>query len=674
MDLSKLRNIGIIAHVDAGKTTTTERILFYTGKSHKIGEVDDGQATMDWMEQEQERGITITSAATTCYWRNCQINIIDTPGHVDFTAEVQRSLRVLDGAVGIFCAVGGVEPQSETVWRQAEQYGVPRIAFVNKMDRMGADFAGVVRQIEEKFGISTAVLQLPIGKESEFEGVIDLLKMKELHFSKEDQGQTITETEIRGTLAKEASAAREKLFDRLTELSDELMEIVLEGSEPPSDLVREVIRKGVAERKILPILAGSSLKNIGAQPLLDAIVDYLPCPTDVPAPTAFNPKKESEETVPCDPKGPPLALIFKIQNDREAGFLSFVRVYSGIIKKGTAPINVNKNQKERITRILRMHANKSEAVEALEAGDIGVLIGCKISQTGDTLAGEGKKLLLEPPSFPEPVISVAIEPKTASDGDKLRKALEALQTEDPTFIVKENPETGQLLISGMGELHLDVITTRLLNEYKAAANIGNPQVSYRESIEKTVSHTETFNRMIAGKENRAGLTLTVTPNPGKGNEYVCEASVRSVPEEIAAAVKNGIENAFQSGISFGYPCIDIKAVVTEIDFSEEFSTPFAFEACAVQAFDNACRSASPAIMEPIMKIDVIVPTERVGEVIGSLTSKGGIINHIDSHPGYECISGENALVNMFGYSTVLRSLTQGRGTFGMEFSHYRKRP
>ena len=345
MDLSKLRNIGIIAHVDAGKTTTTERILFYTGKSHKIGEVDDGQATMDWMEQEQERGITITSAATTCYWRNCQINIIDTPGHVDFTAEVQRSLRVLDGAVGIFCAVGGVEPQSETVWRQAEQYGVPRIAFVNKMDRMGADFAGVVRQIEEKFGISTAVLQLPIGKESEFEGVIDLLKMKELHFSKEDQGQTVTESVIREALAKEASAAREKLFDRLTELSDELMEIVLEGSEPPSDLIREVIRKGVAERKILPILAGSSLKNIGTQPLLDAIVDYLPCPTDVPAPTAFNPKKESEETVPCDPKGPPLALIFKIQNDREAGFLSFVRVYSGIIKKGTAPINVNKNQK-----------------------------------------------------------------------------------------------------------------------------------------------------------------------------------------------------------------------------------------------------------------------------------------------------------------------------------------
>ena len=673
MDLTKLRNIGIIAHVDAGKTTTTERILYYTGKSHKIGEVDDGQATMDWMEQEQERGITITSAATTCYWKNHQINIIDTPGHVDFTAEVQRSLRVLDGAVGIFCAVGGVEPQSETVWRQADQYGVPRIAFVNKMDRMGADFAGVVAQIEEKFGVTTAVLQLPIGKESEFEGVIDLLKMKELHFSKEDQGQTITETGIRDALAGEAAAARETLFDRLTNFSDELTEIILEGEEPAPELVKGVIRKAVLERKVLPVLAGSSLKNIGTQPLLDAVVDYLPCPTDLPAPTAINPKKETEEPVPCDPKGPLLALIFKIQNDREAGFLSFIRVYSGVLRKGTAPVNVNKNQKERITRILRMHANKSDAVDALEAGDIGVLIGCKISQTGDTLAGEGKKLLLEPVTFPQPVISVAIEPKTAGDSDKLKKALEALQVEDPTFVVKENPETGQLLISGMGELHLDVITTRLVSEYKAAANIGNPQVSYRESIEKTQSHTEAFSRTIAGKENRAGLTLTVEPNPGKGNVYECAAAVRGLPEEIVAAVAGGIENAFQSGICFGYPCIDIKATVTAVDYSEEFSTPFAFEACAVQAFDNACRAAGAVMMEPVMKVDIIVPTERVGEVIGSLTAKGGIINHIDSHTGFESISAENALVNMFGYSTTLRSLTQGRGTFSMEFSHYRKR-
>ena len=377
--------------------------------------------------------------------------------------------------------------------------------------------------------------------------------------------------------------------------------------------------------------------------------------------------------MPCDPKGPLLALIFKIQNDREAGFLSFIRVYSGVLRKGTAPVNVNKNQKERITRILRMHANKSDAVDALEAGDIGVLIGCKISQTGDTLAGEGKKLLLEPVTFPQPVISVAIEPKTAGDSDKLKKALEALQVEDPTFVVKENPETGQLLISGMGELHLDVITTRLVSEYKAAANIGNPQVSYRESIEKTQSHTEAFSRTIAGKENRAGLTLTVEPNPGKGNVYECAAAVRGLPEEIVAAVAGGIENAFQSGICFGYPCIDIKATVTAVDYSEEFSTPFAFEACAVQAFDNACRAAGAVMMEPVMKVDIIVPTERVGEVIGSLTAKGGIINHIDSHTGFESISAENALVNMFGYSTTLRSLTQGRGTFSMEFSHYRKR-
>lgn len=673
MDLTKLRNIGIIAHVDAGKTTTTERILFYTGKSHKIGEVDDGQATMDWMEQEQERGITITSAATTCYWKNHQINIIDTPGHVDFTAEVQRSLRVLDGAVGIFCAVGGVEPQSETVWRQADQYGVPRIAFINKMDRMGADFEAVVKQIEEKFGVTTAVLQLPIGKESEFEGVIDLLKMKELHFSKADQGQTITEFEIRSSLQESATAAREKLLDCLSNFSDELTEILLEEQEPSTALLCSVLRTTTLSRDLLPVLTGSSLRNIGTQPLLDAVVNFLPCPTDLPTPTAFNPKKEAEEELPCDAKGPLSALIFKIQNDREAGFLSFVRVYSGVLKKGTAPINVNKNQKERITRILRMHANKSEAVEALEAGDIGVLIGCKISQTGDTLAGEGKKLLLEPVSFPQPVISVAIEPKTASDSDKLKKALEALQAEDPTFVVKESAETGQLLISGMGELHLDVITTRLLTEFKAAANIGNPQVSYRESIETTQSHTEVFNRMIAGKENRAGLTLTVAPNPGKGNVYEMAANARGLPEEILKAIAGGIENAFQSGIRFGYPCIDIKATVTDIDYSEEFSTPFAFEACAVAAFDNACRAAETIMMEPIMKVDVLVPTERVGEVIGSLTSKGGIINHIDSHTGFESINAENALVNMFGYSTALRSLTQGRGTFSMEFSHYRKR-
>lgn len=673
MDLSKLRNIGIIAHVDAGKTTTTERILFYTGKSHKIGEVDDGQATMDWMEQEQERGITITSAATTCYWKNHQINIIDTPGHVDFTAEVQRSLRVLDGAVGIFCAVGGVEPQSETVWRQADQYNVPRLAFVNKMDRMGANFDNVVSQIEQKFGVTTAVLQRPIGKESEFEGVIDLLKMKELHFSSSDQGQTIEESDIRESLLAEAQAAREKLFDNLSSFSDELMEVLLEGEEPTAELLNAVIRSATISRKILPVFVGSSLKNIGTQPLLDAIVSYLPTPLDLPSPMAINPKKEAEEEVPCDPKGPPLALIFKLQNDREAGYLCFIRVYSGVIRKGTAPVNVNKNQKERITRILRMHSNKSEAVEALEAGDIGVLIGCKISQTGDTLSGEGKKLLLEPVTFPQPVISVAIEPKTASDGDKLRKALEALQMEDPTFVVKDNPETGQLLISGMGELHLDVLTTRLINEFKAAANIGNPQVSYRESIENKHTHKEVFSRTLGGKENRAELTIEVEPNPGRGNEYVCTANTRSIPEEVVAAIQAGVENGFSSGISFGYPCIDIKATVTDIVFSEEFSTPFAFEACGVQAFDNACRGAKALMMEPIMKVDIIVPTERVGEVIGSLTSKGGIINHIDSHPGFESINAENALVNMFGYSTTLRSLTQGRGTFSMEFSHYRRR-
>ncbi len=673
--MHKMRNIGIIAHIDAGKTTTTERILFYTGKSHRIGEVHDGEATMDWMTQEQDRGITITSAATTCYWKDHQINIIDTPGHVDFTAEVERSLRVLDGAVGIFCAVGGVEPQSETVWHQADHYHVPRIAYVNKMDRIGADFFSVIEEMKKKLGANTVPLQFPIGAESEFEGVVDLISMQEIHWNQETSGHEFSYTPIREALADKAEELKESLVDTCSAFSDEITELYLEGQEIPRDLLISVLRKATMEREIVPVLCGASFKNIGVQPVLDAVLELLPAPDEVPPTHGMIVKNEEETTVPCNPDGPPLALAFKIQTDREAGAYTFIRVYSGSIKKGAAVYNINKKKKERINRLLRMHANRSEAVDSVSAGDIAVIIGCKFTQTGDTLGSEGHQVLLEQMHFPMPVIDVAIEPKSISEAKKLRDILDLLQKEDPTFMVKEDTETGQLIISGMGELHLDVLVTRITQDFNVDARIGNPQVTYRESITVRHSHTEVYEKVLGGKENFASVTLRVEPlERGSGNQFKSVLKKSELPLELVEAVERGVTNAFSSGIMFGYQCYDVGVTLEAVKYDELKATPLAFEAAAAMGFDNACREASPVLLEPVMTVDVMCPKDFVGEVINHLTTRNGIINSLESRTTIEHVRAQVPLANMFGYSTALRSITQGRGTFAMEFSHFQEKP
>ena len=669
-----LRNIGIMAHIDAGKTTTTERILFYTGKSHRIGEVDDGEATMDWMEQEQDRGITITAAATTCFWKGIQINIIDTPGHVDFTAEVERSLRVLDGAVAVFCAVGGVEPQSETVWHQADHYRVPRIAFVNKMDRVGADFFAVVEEVRAKLGTAPLVLQLPIGSESDFNGVIDLITMEEIRWSDEDRGITITKSAIAEKRAAAAAEWREKLIDSLGMFSDEIAELFLDGDDIPIVLLKEVIRQETIRRNIVPFLCGASLRNIGTQPLLDAVVDYLPAPHEVPPTIGHDLKTEKEVPVVPEKNAPPLGLIFKIQNDREAGNLCFLRVYSGTFKKGVAVYNMNKRKRERIHRLLRMHSNRSETLDEVKAGDIAVIVGFKFAQTGDTVGSEGHQVLLEQLTFPEPVISVAIEPRTLSDRDKLKSTLDILTSEDPTFTAKEDEDTGQLIISGMGELHLDVLVTRITKDYRIDAKVGNPQVTYRESISKTASHTERYQRVLAGKENTAQLTLKVFPQErGTGNAFTSAVSEDVLPREFQDAVAHGVNGAFSSGIMFGYPAYDIGVTLVEAVYSQQTSTAIAFEAAASLGFDQACRSAGPILLEPIMTVDVMCPKEFIGDVINQLTIRGGLISSIESRTVIEHVRAHAPLAAMFGFSTTLRSATQGRATFAMEFSHFEQK-
>ncbi|MDR0442388.1 MAG: elongation factor G [Treponema sp.] len=671
--LRTMRNIGIMAHIDAGKTTTTERILFYTGKSHRIGEVDDGESIMDWMPQEQERGITIQSAATTTYWKDHQINIIDTPGHVDFTAEVERSLRVLDGAIAIFDAVHGVEPQTETVWRQANRYGVPCVGYVNKMDRMGADFYFVLEDVKNKLGANTVALQIPIGKESSFEGVIDLIKMEEIHWGSEGD---MTFSPIAPEREADAKKWREKLIDALSHVSDAVTEKYLAGEELDAALLRKEIRKAVLNRDFLPVFAGASRRNMGVQPVIDAIVDYLPAPDEASPATGLYLKKEEEIKIPCDPKGQPLGLVFKIQNNREAGSLCYVRMYSGALKSGSALFNVGKKKRERANRILRMHSNKSEDIDSLAAGDIGVIIGMKLAQTGDTVGSEGWPVLLEKMQFPEPVISISIEPKTISDQDKLKDILAILSKEDPTFTIRENEETGQLIISGMGELHLDVLVTRILKEYKLGAKVGNPQVTYRESISKANEHTESFSKVIAGKENAAGITLRVEPaGRGSGNKYVCAAKAGRVeiPVEITEAIERGINGAFSSGIVMGYPCIDITATVTDIQYSELTGTEFAFEACASMAFDEACRAASPIMLEPIMAVDLTSPHEFVGEVMALVTQRGGQIHSMNSKTDIDEIKAQAPMEKMFGFMTSLRSVSQGRANFSLEFSHFEKK-
>jgi elongation factor G len=664
-----------MAHIDAGKTTTTERILFYTGKSHRIGEVDHGEATMDWMEQEQNRGITITSAATTCFWKDTHINIIDTPGHVDFTAEVERSLRVLDGAIAIFCAVGGVEPQSETVWHQADRYEVPRLAYVNKMDRIGADFYAVVEEIRTKLAANPVPLQIPIGKESEFEGVIDLIDMQELQWDPENYGSKMFTLEIPEERRAEAEEWRQKMIDTLSAYSDAMTELYLEGKDIPSDLIRQIIRERTISREIVPVLVGASLKNMGVQPLLDAVTHYLPDPSDLPPVPAHNPKNGEEILVERSPDGPPLGLVFKIQHDREAGPMSFIRVYSGSFKAATAYYNVDKKKKERFNRLLRMHSNRYEKLDSVNAGDIAVIIGLKFSQTGDTLGSEGKQVLFEPMSFPEPVISVAVEPKTLSDMDKLRDVFAQLKKEDPTFLMKEDEETGQLIISGMGELHLDVLMTRVTDDFKVPAKIGNPQVTYRESITKEISHTEKFHKVVAGKENTAEITLHIRPlSRGTGTHFESRIDKDTLPEELTEAARRGVEGAFTSGIRYGYPAYDIGVVLEDAKYNQNTSTPFAFEAAGSLGFDAACRKADPVLLEPIMHIDIMTPAEFMGDVINNLTTKGGMVVSIESKPAVEHIRAEAPLRNLFGYSTSLRSITQGRGTFAMEFSHFAPKP
>ena len=670
-DLRSIRNIGIIAHIDAGKTTTTERILFYTGKTHRIGEVDNGEATMDWMDQEQERGITITAAATTCYWQDTQINIIDTPGHVDFTAEVERSLRVLDGAVAIFDAVGGVEPQSETVWHQADRYGVPRLTYVNKMDRIGASFFGVLEEMKSKLGAAPVPLQIPMGAEADFEGVVDLVEMRETRWSQEDQGQTIGHSPIDPSREAEARKWRENLMDHLSHVSDEITELYLSGAEIPVEKLRAAIRKGTLSRAFSPVLCGASLRNVGVQPVLDAVVDYLPAPLDVPPARGHHAKKEEVVEVPCKPEAFALGLVFKLQASREAGNLCFVRMYSGRIKEGQTVFNIGKKKRERVNRLLRMHANHSQQIDHVEAGDIAVMIGLKGSRTGDTLGVEAFPILLEKMHFPEPVISVAIEPRTLSERKKLQEVLEVLAEEDPTFSVKENAETGELIISGMGELHLDVLVTRMFREFKVEARVGKPQVSYRETISQAVRHVEKYHRVIAGKEHSATITIEAAPRArGEGNVFTSALADGALPEELVAAVERGVTAAFGSGVVYGYPALDISVTLVEAEFHPATSTAIAFEAAGAMAFDAACRKASPILLEPIMAVDVLTPTEFLGEVIGYLNARQGLIQNVESKPGADHVKAQAPLVAMFGYSTALRSATQGRATFTMEFSHF----
>jgi len=668
-----MRNIGIMAHIDAGKTTTSERILFYTGKSHRIGEVDDGEAIMDWMEQEQQRGITIQSAATTTYWRDHQINIIDTPGHVDFTAEVERSLRVLDGAIAIFDAVHGVEPQTETVWRQAQRYQVPCVGYVNKMDRAGADFYSVLNDVRKKLGANAVALQIPILKDGIFDGVIDLIAMRELRW--EGDGEKIIVSAIANEREAEARGWLEKLIDNLSSVSDAVTEKYLAGDALEPALISAELRKAVLKRQLLPMFAGASRRNMGVQPLIDAIVDYLPAPDEIPPAVGHHLKKEDEVSIPCNPRGQPLGLVFKIQNDREAGSLCYVRMYSGSIKPGSAVFNVGKKKRERANRILRMHSNKSDPVDELGAGDIGVIIGMKLAQTGDTIGSEGWPVLLEKMQFPEPVISVSIEPKTISEQDRLKDILAILAKEDPTFTTRENEETGQLIISGMGELHLDVLVTRILKEFNLGAKVGKPQVTYRESISYAAEHSGAFSRIIAGKENAAALCLRVEPaERGAGNKYLCAAKNRSgIPEFILAAVERGITGAFASGIVMGYPCIDIAATVTDIRYSELTGTEFAFEACASMAFDEACRSAAPILLEPIMAVDLTSPHDFVGEVMSLVTQRGGHVLNMTAKAEIDEIKANAPMAQMFGFMTALRSISQGRADFSMEFSHFEKK-
>jgi len=677
VSLENTRNIGIMAHIDAGKTTTTERILYYTGVNYKIGETHDGTATMDWMAQEQERGITITSAATTCYWKGSKnqfpqtrLNIIDTPGHVDFTVEVERSLRVLDGSVTVLCAKGGVEPQSETVWRQADNYKVPRMIYVNKMDIMGADFYNVLHMIHDRLKCNAVPIQLPIGSEDTFKGIIDLVEMDaDIYY--DELGKDMRVEEIPEDMLELAQEYRTKLVDACADLNDEIMELALEEKPVPQDLIRKTIRQATIDNKMVPVTCGTSYKNKGVQKLLDAIVDYMPSPVDIPAIDGVNPDTGEEDVRHADDNAPFSGLAFKIATDPFVGRLSFVRVYSGILNTGTAVLNSTKHQRERIGRILQMHANHREDIECCYAGDICAVIGLKNTTTGDTLCDEKAPIILESMEFPEPVIRVAIEPKTKAGQEKMGIALMKLAEEDPTFKTYTDEETGQTIIAGMGELHLEIIVDRLLREFKVEANVGAPQVAYKETITKAVDQDTKYARQSGGKGQYGHVKIHVEPNEsGKGYEFVNALVGGAIPKEYVPAIDAGIQGAMLSGVLAGYPVVDVKVTLYDGSYHEVDSSEMAFKIAGSMAFKEACQKAGPTLLEPIMKVCVIVPDEYMGDVIGDLNSRRGQIQGFEARSGAQQIDAFVPLAEMFGYATDLRSCTQGRGQYTMEPAHY----
>ncbi|MBT3430689.1 MAG: elongation factor G [Proteobacteria bacterium] len=680
--LERYRNIGIMAHIDAGKTTTTERILFYTGISHKIGEVHDGNAVMDWMEQEQERGITITSAATTCFWSGMdknydehRINIIDTPGHVDFTIEVERSLRVLDGAVGVFCAVGGVEPQSETVWRQADKYSVPRMAFINKMDRTGADFFRVVEQIKSRLGSNAVTLQVPIGAEDQFEGVVDLIKMKAIYWDEETRGTKFEERDIPEDLQDRCIELREQLLETAAEADEDLMEKYLEEGDLSTEEIKASLRQMTIANEVVLVTCGSAFKNKGVQAMLDAVLDYMPNPTEVPAISGVLEDETTEEERPASDNEPFAALGFKIMTDPFVGQLVFFRVYSGVVKSGDSIYNPVKGKKERIGRILQMHANSREELKEVRAGDIAAAVGLKAITTGDTLCDPNKVITLERMEFPEPVISQAVEPKTKSDQEKLGVALGKLAQEDPSFRVHTDEESGQTIISGMGELHLEIIIDRLRREFSVDANVGKPQVAYRETLNATVEQEHKYSKQTGGRGQYGHVYLRIEPQErGEGFEFVDKIKGGVVPREYIPAVEKGVVEAMKSGIVAGYPVIDLKITLYDGSYHEVDSSEHAFRAAAIQAFRQASAKAKPVLLEPIMRVEVVTPEEYMGGVTGDLNSRRGMISEMEDVPAGKIVRAEVPLSEMFGYATSLRSASQGRATYSMEFSQYLPAP
>jgi len=671
--LELTRNIGIMAHIDAGKTTTTERILFYTGKSHKLGETHDGSATMDWMAQEQERGITITSAATTCAWKGHRINIIDTPGHVDFTVEVERSLRVLDGSVTVLCAKGGVEPQSETVWHQADKYGVPRMVYVNKMDIMGADFYNVIRMMEDRLKCNPVPIQLPIGAEDTFKGIVDLVEMKaDVYY--DDLGKDMRVEEIPEDMKDLAEEYRTKMLEAIADYDEEIMMLYLEGEEIPTDMIKKALRSATLAVKIIPVVCGTSYRNKGVQKLLDAVIDLMPAPTDIEAIKGVTPDGD-EETRPSDDNAPFSALAFKIMTDPYVGRLSFIRVYSGILNAGTTVLNATKKQRERIGRILQMHANHREDIETVYSGDIAAVVGLKNSTTGDTLCDMEHPIILESMEFPEPVIRVAIEPKTKAGQEKMGMALVKLAEEDPTFKTYTDEETGQTIIAGMGELHLEIIVDRLLREFKVEANVGAPQVAYKETVRKQVNVDHKYSRQSGGKGQYGHVKITLEPNEsGKGYEFVNSIVGGSIPKEYIPAVDAGIQGAMNTGVLAGYPVVDVKVTLYDGSYHEVDSSEMAFKIAGSMAFKEAMRKADPVLMEPIMKVSVIVPEDYMGDVIGDLNSRRGQIQGMEARGAAQQIDAFVPLSEMFGYATDLRSRSQGRGQYTMEPSHYTEVP